>query len=263
MTQDVSAPAQPGALTRRAVPAVVVVAGAAAGFAVGKGHDESGSGPGANAGGAGGGGGSAQLATLDQVPAGGGLVLDGQGIVLTRDNAGNVHGFSAVCTHQGCSVSDVTDGTINCPCHGSKFDASTGAPVAGPAGSPLPPVDVTVRDNAIFAGQGDQGGAAAGGGDAGGGTQLASLAEIPAGGGVILDKAGIVLTRDDAGNVHGFSATCTHQGCTVAEVANGTINCPCHGSKFDAATGAPVAGPAGSPLPPVNVTVRDNAVFAS
>ncbi|ONH23195.1 Rieske (2Fe-2S) protein [Pseudofrankia asymbiotica] len=159
MTQDVSAPAQPAALTRRAIPAVVVIAGAAAGFAVAKGHDESGTGPGANAaggpppaggGGAAAGGGGTQLATLDQVPAGGGLILDGPGIVLTKDAAGNVHGFSTVCTHQGCAVSDITDGTINCPCHGSKFDVSTGAPVAGPAGSPLPPVNVTVRDNAIF-----------------------------------------------------------------------------------------------------------------
>jgi Rieske Fe-S protein len=156
MTQDVSAPAQQGALTRRAIPAVVVVAGAVAGFAVAKGHDESGTGPGANAdggapaGGGAAGGGGAQLASLDQVPAGGGLILEKANIVLTKDDAGNVHGFSAVCTHQGCTVSDVTDGTINCPCHGSKFDVSTGAPVEGPAGSPLPPVPVTVRDNAVF-----------------------------------------------------------------------------------------------------------------
>lgn len=150
MTQDVSAPPQSGALTRRAVPAVVVVAGAVAGFAVAKGHDESETGPGANAAGGGGASGGTQLATLDQVPAGGGVVLDKAGIVLTRDDAGNVHGFSAICTHQGCTVSDVTDGTINCPCHGSKFDAATGAPVAGPAKKPLPAVDVTVRDNAVF-----------------------------------------------------------------------------------------------------------------
>ncbi|MBL7497114.1 Rieske (2Fe-2S) protein [Frankia sp. CNm7] len=154
MTQDVGTQAQPGALTRRAVPAVIVVAGAAAGFVVGKGHDEAGTGPGANANSPGGadaaGGGGTQLATLDEVPAGGGVVLS-NGIVLTKSAAGDVKGFSAVCTHQGCNVSEVADGTINCPCHGSKFDVATGAPVAGPAGSPLEPVNVTVRDNAVFA----------------------------------------------------------------------------------------------------------------
>jgi Rieske Fe-S protein len=160
MTQDVSSPAQPGTLTRRAVPAVVVVAGGVAGYLVAHGHDD-GKGAGANSQFGSAGGGSAvgsaggadgsQLARLDQVPAGGGVVLTRQGIVLTRDDAGTVHGFSATCTHQGCTVSEVSGGTINCPCHGSQFDASTGAPVAGPAPTPLAPVSVTVRDGAVFA----------------------------------------------------------------------------------------------------------------
>jgi Rieske Fe-S protein len=149
MTEDVSTPA---ALTRRAaVPAAVVVAGAVAGFTVAKTQDHGG-GSGANSEyGAGTKPGSnKQLATIDQIPSGGGVVLDKDGIVLTRDSSGQVHGFSAVCTHQGCTVSQVSGGTINCFCHGSRFDAATGAPVAGPAGSPLPPVDVVVRDNAVF-----------------------------------------------------------------------------------------------------------------
>ena len=97
----------------------------------------------------------------------------------------------------------------------------------------------------------------------GGGHRLADVAQIPPGGGIVLDAPKIVLTRSQAGDVHGFSAVCTHQGCTVSQVSGGTINCPCHGSRFDAATGTPVAGPAGSPLPPVDVVVRDNAVFTS
>jgi Rieske Fe-S protein len=90
---------------------------------------------------------------------------------------------------------------------------------------------------------------------------LAQLADIPAGGGVILKEQNVVLTKDASGKVSAFSAICTHQGCVVTGVGGGTIDCPCHGSKFDAATGERVAGPAQSPLPPVAVQQRDGAVF--
>ncbi len=90
---------------------------------------------------------------------------------------------------------------------------------------------------------------------------LASLDDVPVGGGIVLDSASVVLTRDAAGMVHGLSATCTHQGCTVSSVEKGVIGCPCHGSTFNAKTGAPIAGPATRPLPKVPVTVRDNSVF--
>jgi Rieske Fe-S protein len=89
---------------------------------------------------------------------------------------------------------------------------------------------------------------------------LASLASLPIGGGRVLGKDDVVLTRDDSG-VHAFSATCTHQGCTVTQVSDGRIRCPCHGSQFDARTGAPVVGPATRPLPPVPITVEGDSVF--
>ena len=96
--------------------------------------------------------------------------------------------------------------------------------------------------------------------DAGGGPQvLAPLADIPAGGGIV--TGGVVVTRSSKGEVHGFSATCTHQGCTVSSVANGRITCPCHGSVFDAGSGAVVNGPATRPLPPVDVIVRGGTVI--
>ena len=95
------------------------------------------------------------------------------------------------------------------------------------------------------------------------GRRLAALADIPAGGGVVDDSAGIVLTLDGSGEVHAFSATCTHQGCMVTSVRAGAILCPCHGSRFDARTGAPVAGPATRPLAEVAVVVRDGAVFTA
>ncbi|MBO9555660.1 MAG: Rieske (2Fe-2S) protein [Cellulomonas sp.] len=94
--------------------------------------------------------GSAQdrLAPLTDVPDGGGVVLADLKVVLTREGSA-VHGFSAVCTHQGCLVRDVRGGEIHCPCHGSAFDAATGEVVQGPATRPLPPVGVEVRDGEV------------------------------------------------------------------------------------------------------------------
>jgi Rieske Fe-S protein len=94
-----------------------------------------------------------------------------------------------------------------------------------------------------------------------GGTKLADLGSVPAGGGLVVESARVVLVRDRQGEVRAFSATCTHQGCTVEAVSDGVIHCPCHGSGFDAATGAVVAGPATRPLATVTVEVRDDAVY--
>jgi Rieske Fe-S protein len=96
-----------------------------------------------------------------------------------------------------------------------------------------------------------------------GGHLLAKLAQVPAGSGLILASAGVVLTQDNSGTVHGFSATCTHQGCTVGSIEGGAIVCPCHGSRFDISTGAPVQGPATKPLPTVAVVVTGDGVFTS
>jgi Rieske Fe-S protein len=95
------------------------------------------------------------------------------------------------------------------------------------------------------------------------GRRLVRLAQVPTGGGLILADAKIVLTRGPTGTVHAFSAVCTHQGCTVTSVRNGTIDCPCHGSRFDAQTGAVVAGPAPRPLPTIPVVVRGGDVYST
>jgi Rieske Fe-S protein len=89
------------------------------------------------------------LATVDQVPAGGGLILNGAKVVLTKDNAGTVRAFSITCPHQGCPVGSVSGGVIVCPCHGSTFALDTGDRVSGPATSGLTAVAVTVTGNEI------------------------------------------------------------------------------------------------------------------
>ena len=72
--------------------------------------------------------------------------------------------------------------------------------------------------------------------------------------------AKIVVTQPTAGQYKGFTAVCTHQGCVVAEVAGGTINCGCHGSKFKAADGSVANGPAASPLAAAEITVHGNQI---
>jgi Rieske Fe-S protein len=71
-------------------------------------------------------------------------------------------------------------------------------------------------------------------------TALTTVSAVPAGGGVV--QNGVVITKDDSGTIHAFSATCTHQGCTVSSVSNGTIDCPCHGSRFSASDGISRSG---------------------
>jgi Rieske Fe-S protein len=98
------------------------------------------------------------LAKVSAIPDGGGLIVASAGVVLTRDAAGNVQGFSAVCTHQGCRVTSVQGSNIVCPCHGSKFDVRTGEPTAGPAQRPLPAIEVSVVGDNVVAGSANTGG---------------------------------------------------------------------------------------------------------
>ncbi|MEU9321233.1 Rieske (2Fe-2S) protein [Streptomyces sp. NPDC048295] len=93
-----------------------------------------------------------------------------------------------------------------------------------------------------------------------GGTTLAKTADIPEGGGTVFPDQGVVVTQPKAGEFKAFSSKCTHQGCTVSSVSNGTIDCPCHGSKFDASTGAVAHGPATQPLPARKITVTDGSI---
>ena len=89
---------------------------------------------------------------------------------------------------------------------------------------------------------------------------LASTADVPVGGGKILADKKIVITQPKAGTFDAFTAVCTHQGCIVGSVAGGTINCPCHGSRFSIADGSVVNGPAPSPLAHVSIKVQGTSI---
>jgi Rieske Fe-S protein len=107
--------------------------------------------------------------------------------------------------------------------------------------------------------------AAAAGGNSGaaassGPVVLAKTTDIPVGGGKILTDKKIVITEPQSGTFKAFTAVCTHQGCIVNTVSGGTINCPCHGSKFSIANGSVVNGPAPSPLAPVSIEVQGTSI---
>lgn len=96
-----------------------------------------------------GGGDGAQLGTTGEVPEGGGKIFKDEKVVVTQPEPGEFKAFSAVCTHQGCIVSSVEDGTINCACHGSKFAIADGSVTKGPATQPLPAEDVQVDGDTL------------------------------------------------------------------------------------------------------------------
>lgn len=94
----------------------------------------------------------------------------------------------------------------------------------------------------------------------GGGDVVASKSDVPVGGGLILDDDGVVITQPTAGQFRGFSSTCTHMGCPLDNVADGTINCVCHGSMFSVQNGKVARGPATEPLPEVPIIVAGNEI---
>ncbi|MFE3112213.1 Rieske (2Fe-2S) protein [Kitasatospora indigofera] len=84
---------------------------------------------------------------VSAVPVGGSVQVKdpatGDAVYLVQPTAGQYCAFSSVCTHSGCAVDAPKNGQMYCPCHGSKFDAATGAVINGPATKPLPKYTVT------------------------------------------------------------------------------------------------------------------------
>ena len=73
----------------------------------------------------------------------------GNPALLVHLENGDFVAYSAVCTHQACTVA-YKDGDLACPCHGSTFDPANGASVVtGPATRPLPEIPVKVEGGEV------------------------------------------------------------------------------------------------------------------
>ncbi|MEJ7834128.1 MAG: Rieske (2Fe-2S) protein [Nocardioides sp.] len=110
-------------------------------------------------------------------------------------------------------------------------------------------------------GGGDGAGAAAKTPDAG--SALASVSDVPVGGGLILGDMLIVITQPTEGEFKAFTAVCTHEGNTVTSVEDGTIECSFHGSSYSAETGEVEGGPAPSALAEVNIKVDGDQIVTA
>ena len=140
-------------------------------------------------------------------------------------------------------------------------DTSRRAVLAGAVGLTTASVLAACGDdksNDNSGGDGNGGGAAQNNGSTGG--PLAKTGDVPVNGGKILGDQDVVITQPQAGTFKAFTATCTHQQCTVAEVAGGTINCKCHGSKFSATDGSVKNGPATKPLTEKQIKVDGDSI---
>lgn len=94
-------------------------------------------------------GGDGSLASTADVPVGGCFVVSGAKVVLTQPAEGEFKAFDSTCPHQGCAVSNGTDGVIPCKCHGSEFSLEDGSVVGGPAPRGLEPVEISVEGDQI------------------------------------------------------------------------------------------------------------------
>jgi Rieske Fe-S protein len=96
-------------------------------------------------------------------------------------------------------------------------------------------------------------------------TALAEVntADVPVGGGVIMENADYVVTQPKKGSYKAFSKICTHAGCPVSSIADAQIICNCHQSHYSIVDGSVISGPAPKPLPEKKATVSGAKIVVS
>jgi len=128
-----------------------------------------------------------------------------------------------------------------CSSSGSSMSAAVADPATSTGTSGMSTATASAPASASASASSAAGGSAAG--------ALTATSAIPVGGGKIFAAQTTVVTQPSAGEFKVFSAVCTHMGCIVNQIADGRIDCPCHGSEYSITDGAVLAGPAPRPLP--------------
>lgn len=88
-------------------------------------------------------------APTSEVPVGGGVILEDSEVVITQPAEGEFRAFGAVCPHQACLVSEVTEEGIGCTCHGSLFSLEDGSVLEGPADEGLSGLTASVEGSDV------------------------------------------------------------------------------------------------------------------
>jgi Rieske Fe-S protein len=151
-----------------------------------------------------------------------------------------------------------------CGGSGSKTDAAGSTP-SGSASDGGTSGGATAGGGAATPTDGSSGSSSGGstGGAAAGGMVLGATSDVPVGGGKVFTAEKVVVTQPTAGDFKAFTAICTHAGCTVSTVSDGTINCPCHGSQYHIADGSVARGPAPAPLVAKTIAVSGGKISLS
>jgi Rieske Fe-S protein len=92
---------------------------------------------------------SSEVMKTTDIPIGGGTVFKNANVVVTQPVAGTFKAFDATCQHLGCQVISVSDGKINCPCHGSQYNIADGSVARGPTTRGLFVKTVTITGDTI------------------------------------------------------------------------------------------------------------------
>jgi nitrite reductase/ring-hydroxylating ferredoxin subunit len=92
---------------------------------------------------------SGSIGKVTDVPVGEAKIYTAEKVVVSQPTEGDFKAFSTICTHQQCPITKLEGDEIECTCHGSRFKASDGSVVNGPASKPLAALKVAVKNGEI------------------------------------------------------------------------------------------------------------------
>jgi Rieske Fe-S protein len=95
------------------------------------------------------------------------------------------------------------------------------------------------------------------------GSVTVQAGDVPVGESRYVAEARLVVSRPTEQEVFAFDSTCPHSGCAVSDQDGADLLCPCHGSTFDARTGAVLGGPATTGLTARAARLQDDQIVIS